>query len=394
MLDAQPASSLPSLSLEGRFGRDRRAVTELLSRANVTIDGRAPWDIRIRDPRAYRAMLSGTLGFGESYMDGMWDCDALDQLAARLFAAKLDQDPPTLPVLGRVLMARLANMQSPRRAFQVGEAHYDAGNDLFAKMLDENLVYTCGYWKNADDLGAAQIAKMDLVCRKLGLEPGMRVLDIGCGFGAFMKYASETYGVTCVGYSVSVEQTAIAKERCKDLPVTLVLDDYRAIPAAAQTFDRVVSIGMLEAVGYRNFRTFFEVIDKVLAPDGLALVHTIGHNVSTKRGDPWSDKYIFPNGMLPSIAQLGAAMEGLFVMEDWHNFGPDYEKTLLAWHRNFRHAWPELSARYSERFKRMWDLYLLGFAGGFRARNWQLWQIALSKPGTPQAASIVEARAR
>jgi len=394
MLDASPIPSLPFSSLDRRAPRDRSAVAELLSRAGVTLDGTAPWDIRVRDPRAYRAMLSGTLGFGESYMDGHWDCDALDQLAARLFAAKLDQDPPTLPVLARVLMARVANLQSPRRAFQVGEAHYDAGNDLFAHMLDENLVYTCGYWKNAADLRAAQIAKMDLVCRKLGLERGMRVLDIGCGFGSFMKYASETYGVTCVGYSVSAEQTAIAKERCEGLPVSIVLADYRTIPAASQTFDRVVSIGMLEAVGYRNFRAFFEVVDEVLAPDGLALVHTVGHNVSTRRGDPWSDKYIFPNGMLPSIAQLGAAMEGLFVMEDWHNFGPDYEKTLLAWHQNFRRAWPELSSRYTERFRRMWELYLLGFAGGFRARNWQLWQIALSKPGTPQAASIVEARAR
>ena len=356
-------------------------LDELLDRADVRLDGTRPWDIRVQDPRAYRAMLSGSLGMGEAYMDGWWDCDALDALMERLFRARLDADPPTLRILVRSALAAIQNLQSRRRAFDVGRAHYDVGNDLFERMLDPDMVYTCGYWRDAADLASAQTAKLDLVCRKLELRPGMRVLDIGCGYGAFMKHATERYGVSCVGYSVSKEQSELARKRCERLPVTLVLEDYRAITG---TFDRVVSIGMLEAVGYRNYRAYMEVIDRVLAPDGLALIHTVGHNVSTRRGDPWSDTYIFPNGMLPSIAQLGASMEGLFVMEDWHNFGPDYATTLMAWNDRFQRAWPDLEARYGARFKRMWELYLLGFAGGFRARAWQLWQIVLSKPGRTQ----------
>jgi cyclopropane-fatty-acyl-phospholipid synthase len=361
--------------------RDREAIAEVLSRAGVTLDGDAPWDMKVRDPRAYRAILSGSLGFGEAYMEGWWESGALDQLMERIFASRLDADRPSVDVLVRAGLAALMNRQSRRRAFDVARAHYDAGNDLFEKMLDPDLVYTCGYWRDATDLAGAQTAKLDLVCRKLGLEPGMRVLDIGCGYGSFMKFAAERYGVSCVGYSVSEEQTSLARARCEGLPIELVLEDYRAI---CGTFDRVVSIGMLEAVGYRNYRVFMEVVERSLVQDGLALIHTVGHNVSTRRGDPWVDEYIFPNGMLPSIAQLGRAFEGLLVMEDWHNFGPDYDRTLMAWNERFQRAWPELSERYTPRFKRMWELYLLGFAGGFRARNWQLWQIVLSKPGRKQ----------
>ncbi len=360
---------------------DRDAVQSILTRAGIMLDGARPFDIRILDPRAYRAMLSGSLGFGEAYMDGWWDCDALDQVMARIFAADLAGDRPDLRVLSRVALAWLTNRQSRARAFEVGRAHYDVGTDVFEAMLDPEMVYTCAYWKDATDLASAQRAKLDLVCRKLGLTPGMRVLDIGCGYGAFMKHAAQHYGVECVGYSVSAEQTRVARERCAGLPVSIVVEDYRSIEG---TYDRVVSIGMLEAVGYRNYRAFMQVVHDHLTTDGLALVHTVGHNRSTRRGDPWSDAYIFPNGMLPSIAQLGAAMEGLLVMEDWHNFGPDYDRTLMAWHERFQQAWPELSARHSDRFKRMWQLYLLGFAGGFRVRSWQLWQIVLSKPGRAQ----------
>ena len=366
---------------EGGDRRDREAVASLLSRAGIVLDGERPFDLRVNDPRAYRAMLSGSLGFGEAYMDGWWDCAALDQAMARIFGADLAHGRPSLRVLARIALASMTNRQTRSRAFEVGRAHYDVGNDLFEAMLDPELVYTCGYWKRATDLPSAQLAKLDLVCRKLGLRPGMRVLDIGCGYGAFMKYAAQLYGVECVGYSVSAEQTRVARERCRGLPVEIVIDDYRAIRG---TYDRVVSIGMLEAVGYRNYRAFMRVVHDRLTKDGLALIHTVGHNRSTRRGDPWSDAYIFPNGMLPSIAQLGEAMEGLLVMEDWHNFGPDYEKTLMAWNDRFQRAWPQLSARRSPRFKRMWELYLLGFAGGFRVRNWQLWQIVLSKPGRTQ----------
>ncbi len=381
-------TSNPSSALvPHRTTPEQRIVGERLARAGVRVGGPAPWDVRIHDPRAYRELLRGSLGFGESYMAGQWSAERLDELCFRIFRAELEKDPVTPEVVMRGLLARLVNLQSRARAFQVAEAHYDAGNDLFRAMLDDEMVYTCGYWKDATDLASAQRAKMDLVCRKLGLEPGMRVLDIGCGFGSFMAYAAESYGVECVGYSVSKGQMEIARERCKGLPVELVLADYREIPRAGVTFDRVVSIGMLEAVGYRNFGTYMQVVADALTPDGAALVHTVGSNVSTRRGDPWIDRYIFPNGMLPSIAQLGEAMEGRLVLEDLHNFGPDYDKTLLAWNGRFQAAWPELRKRYDERFKRMWELYLLAFAGGFRARTYQLWQLVLTKPGAPRPPS-------
>jgi cyclopropane-fatty-acyl-phospholipid synthase len=358
-----------------------RRLQDLLARADVILDGPRPVDIRINDPRACRAILGGSLGFGESYMAGWWDCDALDELAFRLFYARLDADPWSLRLLPQVAAALALNLQSRARSRQVAEAHYDVGNDLFERMLDRDLVYTCGYWADAESLEEAQAAKLELSCRKLGLRPGMRVLDIGCGFGAFMKYASERYGVSCVGYSVSERQTEVARRRCDGLPVEVVLDDYRSITGK---YDRVVSIGMLEAVGYKNYRAFARVVHDALADDGIALIHTVGHNVSTRRGDPWIDRYVFPNGMLPSLAQLATAFEGLFVIEDLHNFGPHYDRTLRVWNARFQAAWPELSRRYERRFKRMWELYLLGFAGGFRARNWQLWQIVLTKPGRPQ----------
>jgi cyclopropane-fatty-acyl-phospholipid synthase len=327
--------------------------------------------------------LHGSLGFGESYMAGYWDCDAIDELTERLFRSELTADPLSVRVLAHRAMALLRNLQTRARASEVAEKHYDLGNDLFEAMLDRRMVYTCGYWRDAKDLESAQEAKLDLICKKLDLRPGMRLLDIGCGFGSLMKFASERYGVRCTGYSVSREQTEYARRACAGLPVEIVLDDYRAIEGR---FDRIASVGMLEAVGYKNFRTYMKVVHGALEDDGLFLLHTVGHNRTTFHGDPWIEKYIFPNGMLPSIAQLGASFEDLFVMEDWHNFGPDYEKTLLAWNVRFRAAWPSLRRRYDETFKRMWELYLLGFAGGFRARAWQLWQIVLTKPGRPQPA--------
>jgi cyclopropane-fatty-acyl-phospholipid synthase len=168
---------------------------------------------------------------------------------------------------------------------------------------------------------------------------------------------------------------------CEDLPVELRLQDYRLVEGK---FDRVISIGIMEHVGYKNYSTYMQVVDRCLKEGGVAFIHTIGGNRSVSSSDDWMNKYIFPNGMLPSIAQLGKAMEGKFIMEDWHNFGPFYDKTLMAWHTNFEKAWPELSSKYGERFHRMWRYYLLSCAGGFRSRRMQLWQIVMTRIGTPQ----------
>lgn len=325
-----------------------------------------------------RTLAYGSLGFGESYMDGWWDCEALDQLLTRVFLSDIDKKVRNWRTLAYALTARVRNAQRKSKAFEIGERHYDVGNDLYKHMLDPRMVYTCGYWKDATDLASAQEAKLDLVCRKIGLTSGMRVLDIGCGWGSFVIYAAQKYGAEIVGITVSKEQLALATQRAEGLPVELRLQDYRDVTG---TFDRIVSLGMFEHIGYKNYRTYMQVAHRLLPEEGLFLLHTIGGNKSVHATDPWIEKYIFPNSMLPSIAQIGASIEGLFVMEDWHNFGTDYDKTLQQWYANVERAWPELADHYGERFHRMWCFYLLSSAATFRTRKNQLWQIVLSKGG-------------
>ena len=360
-----------------------KIVRELLEYAGIQVNGPNPWDIQVHNPHLYDRVLGEVhLGLGESYMDGWWDCDAIDQFITRALNANLDvRVRGNWKIAWHWLRARLLNLQAASRAYEVGEKHYDLGNDLYTAMLDKRLNYTCGYWKNASNLDEAQEAKLDLVCRKIGLKPGMRVLELGCGWGSFAKYAAETYGAEVLGVTVSKEQVALGMELCKGLPVELRLQDYREVQGQ---YDAVISIGILEHVGYKNYRTYMQVVDRCLKPGGIAFIHTIGGNVSSVSGDPWTTKYIFPNGMLPSIAQIGKAMEGIFVMEDWHNFGPDYDKTLMAWYANFERAWDRLKPKYGDRFYRMWRYYLLSCAGGFRSRNTQLWQIVMTRKGTPQ----------
>jgi cyclopropane-fatty-acyl-phospholipid synthase len=359
----------------------RSRAETLLALADVTVDGPRPWDIRVRDRRLFaRVFAEGSLGLGEAYMDGWWECERLDEFFHRVLAAELDTRVEPWRDAFRVLRARILNLQRPGRAFQIGRRHYDIGNELFARMLDRRMTYSCGYWKDATTLDAAQEAKLDLVCRKLGLGPGMRVLDIGCGWGGTARFAAERYGASVVGVTVSVEQARLASERCAGLPVEIRLEDYRAVRG---TFDRVLSIGMFEHVGYKNYDTFMRVVRERLAPDGLFLLHTIGGNRSLKKNDPWTERYIFPNSMLPSAPQIASAIEGRFVLEDWHGFGPDYDRTLMAWHANVERHWPELAGAYDERFHRMWRYFLLSSAGGFRARKTQLWQLVLSPGGVP-----------
>ncbi|MBN2700460.1 MAG: cyclopropane fatty acyl phospholipid synthase [Methylothermaceae bacterium] len=359
----------------------KERVASLLEEADIHIDGGRPWDIRVHDPRFFQRVLADTsMGFGESYMDGWWDCERLDELIYRILRHRLTERVQSWKDILAFLQAKLLNLQDVRRAFHIGRHHYDIGNELYRLMLDRHMIYSCGYWKNANDLDAAQEAKLDLVCRKLGLEPGMRVLDIGCGWGGAAKFAAERYGVEVYGVTVSEEQAKYAREICRGLPVTIELKDYRTLSGR---FDCAYSLGMFEHVGYRNYADYMEVIERCLPQDGLFLLHTIGCNASSYHGNPWVERYIFPNSMLPSIRQIGAAIEEKLILEDWQNFGPDYDRTLLAWHDNFDRGWASLRDHYGERFQRMWRFYLLSFAGAFRARYIQLWQIVLSRRGRP-----------
>lgn len=357
-------------------------IKDLLKLADVKINGDRPWDIKIINERVYdRVLEDGTLGFGESYMDGDWDCEAIDELVSKLHKVNLhERVNKNIKLLTRVILSKLINYSKKESAFEIGERHYDVGNDLFSLMLDKRMVYTCAYWKGAKTLDEAQEAKLDLVCRKIGLKPGMTVLDIGGGWGSFAKFAAEKYKVSVVNITVSKEQVKLANERCQGLPVENRLQDYRDIN---EKFDRIVSLGMFEHVGYKNYRTYMEVAERCLTDDGLFLLHTIGQNFSTTDAEPWTVKYIFPNSMLPSTKQIGEAVEKLFVVEDWHNFGAYYDKTLMSWFKNFDENWPKLKSKYGDRFYRMWKFYLLSSAGSFRVRSAQLWQIVLSKHGVP-----------
>lgn len=364
------------------WSQSRSKVEELMASADVQINGDRPWDIQVHNEDFYHRILAqGSLGLGESYMDVWWDCERLDQFVYKVLMADLDKKVmPSRKMMLSILKTKLFNPQGKSRAFNIGEKHYDTGNDLFKNMLDKRMVYSCGYWKDVSTLDEAQEAKLELVCRKLGLRPGQTVLDIGCGWGSFAKYAAEKYRVGVVGITVSKEQVTLGKELCKGLPVEIRLQDYRELKG---TFDHIVSIGMFEHVGPKNYRTYMEVVHRCLTDDGLFLLHTIGNNLSNTPPDPWSNKYIFPDGVLPSIKLIGGAIEDLFVMEDWHNFGVDYEKTLMAWFENFHNKWDDIEGRYGERFYRMWKYFLLTSAGSARSRRIQLWQIVLSKKGVP-----------
>lgn len=358
-------------------------VRELFESADIQLNGKNHWDIQVHNPNLYDHLLrESSLALGESYMDGWWDCEAIDEFINRALRARLDvKVKGNWKLLFNAWRAQLLNLQAPSRAYQVGEHHYDLGNDLYCAMLDKRLNYTCGYWKNATTLDEAQEAKLELVCKKIGLKQDMNILELGCGWGSFAKYAAEKYGAHVLGVTVSKEQVALGMELCHGLPVELRLQDYREVQGK---YDAVISIGIMEHVGTKNYRTYMQVVDRCLEDNGIAFIHTIGGNFCATAGEPWSDKYIFPNGIIPSIAQLGAAMENIFVMEDWHNFGSDYDKTLIAWHTNFEKAWPELKHKYDERFHRMWRYYLLSSAGGFRSRHQQLWQIVMTRQGNPQ----------
>ncbi|WP_051301914.1 cyclopropane fatty acyl phospholipid synthase [Sedimenticola selenatireducens] len=361
-----------------------RVLRDLAAEADVRFNGNRPWDIQVFHPSVYRRILmQGSLGFGETFVEGLWTSQRLDETISRLLSRDVEQRVnrrTRLRWLSALLKNILFNRQSRRRAFQVGERHYDIGNDVYTAMLDPTMSYSCGYWARADNLQQAQRAKLDLICRKLNLRPGLRLLDVGFGWGGLARHAAEHYGVTVDGITVSREQLILARERCRGLPVRLELMDYRDLKGC---YDRVVSVGMFEHVGPKNYTAYFETINRVLNDQGIFLLHTIGEHADSTVTDPWIDKYIFPNGKIPSPQRLATAFQPYFVLEDWHNFGGDYDRTLMAWWKRFDAAWPSLRARYDACFYRMWKYYLHSCAGFFRSRQGHLWQLVLTKRKRP-----------
>lgn len=360
--------------------KSREIVEKILTQADVKINGSRSWDIRVHDERLYDLVLSeGTLGLGESYMDGWWDCEELDEMVYRILRfSNRSLIYKDLTTVFHFLKWKIFNLQTKKKSRRVIEEHYDLGNDLYMSFLDPYNQYTCGYFKDTDDLNEAQEEKLNLICKKLQLKATDKVLDIGCGWGGFAKYAAEHYHCHVTGISISDEQIKYAREFTRGLPVEILKMDYRELTGQ---YDKILICGMIEHVGAKNYRKIIKIVKDHLNEDGLFLLHTIGKNKSTTNVDKWIEKYIFPNSIIPSLKQIASSCDGLFVMEDWHNFGQYYDKTLIAWSKNFDKSWPNLEQKYGGRFYRMWRFYLLSCAGLFRARNLHLWQIVLSPNG-------------
>ncbi len=374
----------------------RDAVQEILKHGDITINGERRWDLHVHNDRFYvRLLRDGSLGLGESYMLGWWDCDDLFTFFKKILSSQRTLRHKNVGWRTRLafVKARLTNVQHIGQTRELADTHYNLSNELFEHMLGTSMAYSCGYWANADNLDQAQFAKYERISRKLKLEPGDRVLEIGCGWGGLAKYMATHHHCEVVGITIAEEQADYARTLCDDLPVTIAIKDYREFEADqfGGPFDKVVSVGMIEHVGYRNYRALFEAVERALRPRGLFLAHTIASTVSMEIGDPWLGTYIFPGGMLPSMHQLSDAAEGLFILHDVENIGVNYTPTLLAWHDNFVAYWSaaeRVKARpriwgSEETFFRMWRYYLMCCAAEFEAGDSQVWQITYSKGHLP-----------
>lgn len=342
-------------------------------------------DIVVYNEKAYdRILSSGELGFGESYMDGDWDCEDIegmfiilgnrqDKLANKL---KKHSIPFALASIKSYIVSKLPNNTLSSSKTNIS-THYDAGNDLFHKMLDKNMQYTCAYFNRPNmTLDEAQLAKIELIAHKLGLKPGMTLLDIGCGFGSLAKHLASKYGVYVDGVTLSKEQKKYADDHFSHPNVKIALLDYRNVKGE---YDRVYSIGMFEHVGHKNYQTYFDKCYQLLKPNGVMLLHTIGTNYNPWKRSTFYNKYIFPEGELPNLIQLSKASIGKWNLEDMQNLGLSYAKTLRAWRANIS-DWEGLE-RYPVKFRRMWIFYLCSSIGGFVRKDpgCLLWQFVYTK---------------
>ena len=361
-------------------------LESLLAGTGVKLDGGRPWDIRVNDERLYRRALRGSLGLGESYMDGDWDCEALDEMFRRVLSSDI-QHKPLIRAAGaaKELRSRFMNLQTKSRSRAVAEEHYDIDHRMYALFLGPWNQYTCCFFDSTADLQRAEEIKLEMLCDKLELKAGDRLLDIGCGWGGFAKYAAQTRGCEVTGISLSEEQIRYAVEYTKGLPVTIHKLDYRDLPQSGlPPFDKISIVGMIEHVGYRNYAPLMGVVHQMLKPDGLFLLHTIGNCEKTTVVDPWIEKYIFRNSMAPAMSQLSDAVEGKFVVEAWENYGHHYVPTLQAWYDRFNANWDRIRALptkkpFDERFRRLWNYYLMSSKAAFDVEKLHLWQLVMTR---------------
>ncbi|CAC9451252.1 cyclopropane-fatty-acyl-phospholipid syntahse [Leishmania infantum JPCM5] len=397
--------------LEKREAKYLRIAQKILSACGITIGGDKPYDMVVHNPMLFRRVIrKGSLGLGEAYMEGWWDTRdfyALDDFFKRILQSGIEYYfPNNAKDMLNIIRAKVHNPQTKSKSRRVGMQHYDIGNEFFRNMLGPRMQYSCAYWekhvgsaedhmiKPVETLDEAQELKLHMIGEKLRLRPGMEVLDCGCGWGALAAFLSEKYSVKVTGITISEEQREGAARLVKDDPnVTILNRDYRDA-TFDRKFDRIVSVGMFEHVGPKNYKTFFKHMRRLLRdddPEAVLLLHTIGSKTTMSSADQWYLKYIFPGGCLPSISSIGKGIEAYFVMEDLHNFGFFYGLTLLAWRSNFLVHWnksAESTKPGADAFFRMFYYYLSSSAGAFEARDLQLWQVVLSPKGTPGYVSV------
>ena len=330
---------------------------------------------------ARRILSDGGLGFGEEYMEGNIDIEGdLHELFKFQYTSVFNASVLTPWQKIRALLTALIDRNTPTRVLRNVSHHYDLSSDFYKLWLDKSMTYTCGYFRTSNDtLEDAQNNKHEHICRKLQLESGMSLVDIGCGWGAMMIYAAEHYGVRCTGYTISQEQYNVLQERIKERGlqdrVQVLLKDYRE---GTGQFDRWVSIGMFEQVGREYIRTFMKVVQRMLKPGGLGLLHTIGF-IRPNAKAPWVTRYIFPGGYLPTLAEIVGPMNDLYLnVNDVEDLRLHYGETLDHWDRRFCQHVDTVRQMYGERFVRMWRLYLNGVASAFRYGGAHLYQIAFA----------------
>jgi len=269
--------------------KEKEIIGNLLSKVGITLNSNNPWDIQVHNENFYRRVISyGSLGLGESYMDGWWDCKELDQFFFKVLRANLkERIQLNWVTIKTYLISKVFNLQTKKGSKKVIDRHYNLSTKLYTSFLDPYNQYTCGYFKNTLDLNVAQEQKLQLICQKLQLKKEDRVLDIGCGWGGFAKFASEHYGCNVTGITISKEQAAYARQFTKGLPVNIEDVDYRNLDGE---YDKILICGMIEHVGQKNYRRILTIVNKILAKDGLFLLHTIGNNISLPGTDPWIEK--------------------------------------------------------------------------------------------------------
>lgn len=339
----------------------------------------------IKDDAVIRRIFSGghNLALGETYVEGLWDSNDIRKLVIELIKlerVKMQLGLHALPIfLGEVLGKLLAlflpsnTLSSSRKNITY---HYDISDDMFQRQLGPTMQYTCAYFHRPDmSLDEAQLAKMRIIAHKLDLRPGMRVVELGCGYGAFAYLLATEFGVHVTGVSLSNDQVAYAKKNFAHSRVDIRLQDYRNVEGV---YDRVYSVGIFEHIGRKNYKTYFDKCYDLLAPDGIMLIHTIGWGVSGRwNPNTFMFKHIFPGAEIPHASHMTKKYTDRWHLEDWHNFGKSYSPTAQHWYANLEGS-DEFEAM-DESFKRMWRYYLLGGAAAFDSRRCSLWQLVFTK---------------